>query len=148
MRAAQACLTQDPCLGSVREFLLGVCSSPKAIQNEALWEAKAIPGPFPPTPQTPPAHLPPGRPCPPVDDEVPVQVLKATEHLEHDALHLEEVQKHRKESFDTLPSSHQQPQEYGCCYVLHSKTVLQCIYLYMYEHVTHVCIRVGVRACV
>lgn len=88
MRAAQASLIQDPCPGSIREFLLGVGSSPEDIQNEALWEAKAIPGPLPPTPQTPPTHLPPGCPCPPVDDEVPVQVLKATEHLEHDAFNL------------------------------------------------------------
>lgn len=100
--------------------------------------------------QTPPTHLPPGCPCPPVDDEVPVQVLQATEHLEHDAFNLGEVQKHRVESFETLPGSHQQPARsvavaMSCTAMI--VPVPQCTYLlYMYERVTRVFVYVWVCA--
>lgn len=86
------------------------------------WGTAAVPGPLPaPLRHALPSSWP---PRPPVDDEAPVQVLKASKHLQQDALNLRRA-RHRVESVDTLPGGHQHLQSVAVAMSCTTKTELQ-----------------------
>lgn len=106
------------------------------FQNETLGHGGCSwPTPCPRQTRPSPSSWP---PRPPVDDEAPVQVLKASKHLQQDALNLRRA-RHRVESVDTLPGGHQHLQSVAAQLRQYCSRLIYCEYMNMYVVPMFVC---------